>query len=70
MTVLDLNGNNITITQFQTNYIGPYFSSRSNSNDSNSSGLTVILDSPAMVFQPKRSEGDDNNEDDVRLVFF
>ena len=43
-----------------------YGRSRSNSNDSNSSGLTVILDSPAMVFQPKmRHEGEDNNDDDV-----
>ena len=35
--------------------------------DSNSSGLTVILDSPAMVFQPKRNDAEDNNDDEVSL---
>ena len=44
--------------------------SRSNSNDSNSSGLTVILDSPAMVFQPKRNDPDDNNDDVSALTLY
>ena len=35
--------------------------------DSNSSGLTVILDSPALVFQPKRNDAEDNNDDEVSL---
>ena len=32
LTCLDLNGNNITITKFQQQYIKPYFSQRENIN--------------------------------------
>lgn len=39
--------------------------SRSNSNVSISSGLTVILDNPTMVFQPKRSSTSELKDDDL-----